>query len=144
MTDRKGAGKVRRMTSQRKAMLASIETAGRPLSVEEIHGLASVAQPGLGLRTVYRNLREMVEDGYLIGVDYPGQPTRYERVTGENRPHFICRLCGRMFILDIDPPVVETPAGTPFRVEWTETIHYGRCERADCAQVRRERATDRT
>lgn len=115
-----------RQTRQRAAIHAALERAGRPLSPQELHALARESHPGLGLRTVYRQIREMVAAGELVGVDYPGQPLRYERVTGRHRAHFICRECERIFAFDQQVPDVPVEAPAQFEISGQETIFFGR------------------
>jgi Fur family ferric uptake transcriptional regulator len=119
-----------RSTRQRKAILEVLKAEARPLTVSEIHALALLSAPRIGLRTVYRNVRELVGDGKLVGVDYPGQPPRYETVGDKgHKPHFVCGICHKVFELD---PGFEAKAGNAdipgFVVEGTETIYYGRCK----------------
>jgi Fur family transcriptional regulator, ferric uptake regulator len=122
-----------RQTRQRVAIHEALEEAGRPLSPQELHSLAQTRLPGLGLRTVYRQIREMVAAGELVGVDYPGQPLRYERVTGRHVAHFICRQCERIFSFDQQVPDVPVTPPPTFEVKGQETIFFGQgrglCER---------------
>ncbi|MBP6351812.1 MAG: transcriptional repressor, partial [Candidatus Obscuribacter sp.] len=46
-----------RNTQQRKAIVNVIDAEQRPLSVQEILDLATHECPGLGIATVYRNVR---------------------------------------------------------------------------------------
>lgn len=117
-----------RQTRQREAILKALKEAGRPLTVGELHQLAMQYYPNVGLRTVYRNLREMVEEGKLVGVDYPGQPLRYEPVSeAGHHPHFICRSCNKVYQLDIEIPKIKVKAPKGFTVEGEEIVLYGRC-----------------
>ena len=119
-----------RSTCQRKAILEVLKNEARPLTVTEIYTLASKAAPRIGLRTVYRNIRELVEAGQMVGVAYPGQPPRYEIVVDRNhKPHFICGLCNKVFELDSNLEAKTTWGEIPgFVVEGTETVFYGRCK----------------
>jgi len=77
-----------RKTRQREALLHALSEAGRPLSATELHVLAVKHTPRIGLRTVYRNIRELVSEGKLMGVDFPGQPLRYAQVSrAGHHPH---------------------------------------------------------
>lgn len=119
-----------RNTRQRKAIFEVIEKEARPLTVTEIHLLAKLVSPKVGLRTVYRNIRELVDDHKLVCVDYPGQPPRYE-TTGSravSKPHLICSRCNKVF--DLDPRYEAKTTYEPipgFVVDGTETIYYGHC-----------------
>ena len=121
-----------RKTRQREAILSAIEEAGRPLTVEEIHAQGRKKSPRLGLRTVYRQIRGMVSEGALVGLDYPGQPTRYEQVDGRHHPHFICSRCRKMYDFEMEAPNVSYTPPPGFTILGEEVIFYGTCP--DCAE----------
>ncbi len=117
-----------RRTKQRAAILQAIVEAARPLAPAEIHQLARRHCPQLGLRTVYRNLGELTAAGRLAGVDYPGQPVRYEPITDKAfRPHFVCQYCRKTY--NLEDPVRKIPYNAPpgFLIEGEEVVFYGRC-----------------
>lgn len=129
-----------RMTRQRGAVLAALKEAGRPLSPAEILEAAQREVPSLGLATVYRNIRALLEDAQLHAVELPGQPDRYEvadhpgeAVTHRHHRHYFqCLSCDRVFPLEGCPGHLEeiTPPG--FEVEHHELTLLGRCP--DCAR----------
>lgn len=117
-----------RQTRQRTALRQALVEAGRPLSVEEMLESARRRVPGLGLRTVYRQVREMQEARELIGLDYPGQPVRYELPSPRGgHPHFICRACARVYDLPDDTPPVPYAAPPGFVIDGEEVVFYGYC-----------------
>lgn len=117
-----------RKTKQREALKNVIMEAGRPLSTEEIFVLASHLYPKLGRRTVYRNVKEMTEASELVGIDYPGQPMRYELVDEKgSRPHLICRGCNRLYSLPIEEPTVRIPVQEDYIIDGYEVIFFGYC-----------------
>lgn len=115
-----------RQTRQKEEISKAFEAAQRPLTPQELHGLAAKALPSLGLRTVYRQIKELVAAGEIVGIDYPGQPLRYETVTGEHRAHYICQTCNRIFSFGQNVPDVEIESPPQFEVSGQETIFYGR------------------
>lgn len=114
-----------RKTRQRSAILSAFESARRPLTPQELHALAVVEQPSIGLRTVYRQLKDLTESGEVVGLDYPGQPVRYERVTGRHTAHFICRRCNQLYSFPHEVEDVPVPREHHFAVEGQETVFYG-------------------
>lgn len=117
-----------RQTRQRTAILEVIKESGRPLTTNEILELGKLVVPNLGLRTVYRNLKELMDAQKIVCVDYPGQPSRYEIVTTqEHCVHFICRKCGKLFHLDIETPDLSITPPEGFQVDGEEIILYGNC-----------------
>lgn len=122
-----------RNTRQKKVIESVILASGRPLTPNEIHELAVAECTGLGLRTVYRYLKELVSLNRIVGVDFPGQPARYEMADNKgNRAHLVCRKCDRVFpLLGIADPKIEYPKVDGVRIEGHEIVYFGYCE--DCA-----------
>ncbi len=122
---------MRRNTSQRQAIRAAFEDAGRPLSIPEALDKAQREVPGMGPATVYRAVNDLVEDGFLKTVELPGQPARYELAGLDHHHHFHCRSCGKVFDVAGCPGKLSSLAPPGFEVNAHEIILYGRC--ADCA-----------
>lgn len=116
-----------RQTRQRAAILDAMRQAQRPLTPAELYDQARSAHPSLGLRTVYRQIKDLTASGEIVGVDYPGQPTRYELRTGRHQAHFICRRCGHLYAWDFDVPDVDVTAPPGYQLDGQETIFYGTC-----------------
>lgn len=118
-----------RRTRQRTAILETFEAARRPLSWEEVAAGAAERCPGIGDRTIFRNLREMMDELCLVRVYLPGQPPRYELPTGEHRPHFICRRCQQVFQLPVEMPEVMTQVTAPegFSIDGEDIVFFGHC-----------------
>ena len=116
-----------RRTRQRMVIESVLRSSGRPLSPAEIYEQAHREQPRLGLRTVYRQIEDLKAEGRLCGVDYPGQPVRYELVGEGHHSHFLCRSCQKVFDLPGELPdyAVTPPPG--FIVDGQETVFYGVC-----------------
>ncbi|MGH9361888.1 MAG: Fur family transcriptional regulator [Thermoanaerobaculia bacterium] len=120
-----------RDTRQRRAIRDVLLAAGRPLSPHEVLAAARRQVRGLGIATVYRTLKGLVEQGSLAAVELPGEPPRYELSGKGHHHHFHCRGCGRVFELEGCPEGLKrlTPRG--FALEAHEVVLYGRC--AGCA-----------
>jgi Fur family ferric uptake transcriptional regulator len=120
-----------RKTEQRDAIRAVLAEAGGPMSVQQVHDAASSRAPGLGVATVYRNLRALVEEGWLTEVGLPGDSTHFELADKDHHHHFECRKCGRVFDIPGCTPAVDRRLPAGFTVEHHEVLLFGRC--ADCA-----------
>ncbi len=116
-----------RKTRQREAIRSVFAKARRPLGPQEILSLAQDDVPGLGIATVYRTVKGLVEEGWLAPIDIPGQPTCYEAADMEHHHHFHCRGCGRVYDVDGCPGNVLSIGPPGFKVEAHEVILYGRC-----------------
>lgn len=88
---------MRKGTQQQEAIRKALIDAGRPLSVDEVLRLARGEVAGLGIATVYRNLKALQLQGQIAAVDLPGQPPRWEMAPGGHHHHFLCRTCNKLF-----------------------------------------------
>jgi Fur family ferric uptake transcriptional regulator len=122
-----------RSTRQRQILLAALSSAGRPLLPGELHEIALVEVPGLGIATVYRNLKLLLEEGILQTVNLPGENVRYEIRAQPHHHHFQCRTCGRVFDIPGCPGSLEHLAPAGFIADGHELVLYGRCP--DCARA---------
>ena len=120
-----------RRTRQREAIWQTFECAARPLGPQEVLVLARDEVPGLGIATVYRNIKALVAEGSLRIVELPGAPDRYELGGKDHHHHFHCRLCDGVF--EVETCHGDFDAVTPqgFRLENHEVTLYGLC--AACA-----------
>ena len=116
-----------RQTQQRAAIRQALLDAGRPLSHEEVLGAAQLRCPGLGIATVYRNVRLLREQGWLSEVELPGVPSRYEVAQKAHHHHFHCVSCDRIFEVEDCPGNLKQLAPSGFLVQRHEIILYGLC-----------------
>lgn len=89
-----------RNTRQREAIRAAIGEAGAPVSAREVLTLARARSRRLGLATVYRTLRLLIDAGEVAPVEIAGQPPRYELAGKGHHHHFHCVSCGKVFELE--------------------------------------------
>jgi Fur family ferric uptake transcriptional regulator len=128
---------IERSTRQRSAIRSAVDAAGRPLLAQEVLELAQQEVPGLGLATVYRNLKSLTEAAELRVVQLPGENPRYERMGHSHHHHFQCRSCGKVFDVHACPGDLSKLAPPGFSVEDHEITLYGQC--ADCGKTPRKR-----
>ena len=124
-----------RSTRQRTAIRAVIDSAGRPLSPQEVLEAAQAEVPALGLATIYRNLKQLTEAGEITVVMLPGESPRYEPAQHEHHHHFQCNVCKRVFDVHDCPGDLARLAPKGFTVEHHELTLYGRCD--ECPPPRR-------
>ncbi len=116
-----------RNTRQKDAIREVFARSERPLGPSEIAVLAQRSVPALGIATVYRALRELCDQGWIVPVSVAGG-TRYERADRGHHHHFHCQTCDRAF--DIDGCVGDLGALAPkgFRVTGHELTLSGICD----------------
>ncbi len=122
---------VSRKTKQRDAVRAALESAERPLSVDELLEAASRRVKGLGVATVYRAVSTLLAEGWIDAVEIRGEATRYERADKGHHHHFQCEKCDRTFDLSGCLDNVRKLAPPRFRVRQHSVTLYGLC--AGCA-----------
>ncbi len=121
-----------RSTRQNAAIRRAIDAAGRPLSPAEVLDAARGEVAALGLATVYRNLKALVDEGAVQVVNLPGEVARYEAARRDHHHHFRCDACQRVFDVHACPGDLSGLAPPGFAVERHEITLYGRCP--DCSR----------
>ena len=116
-----------RNTRQRKAIQECIAAAGRPLSPQEILEHAQGVVPGIGMATIYRNIKAMLEAGDIAAVSLPGGGDRYEIAGHEHHHHFHCRGCDKVYEVHACPGDMKKLAPEGFVLESHELTLYGLC-----------------
>jgi len=122
-----------RRTRQRQVIETVIRGAPGPLTVGEIHQQAAGELENLGIATVYRTLKLLLDGDRIQTVILPSGETRYEATGLGHHHHFHCRTCDLVFDLETCP--VAVPRGDyeqGFIVESHELTLYGTCP--TCAQ----------
>ena len=120
-----------RRTRQRDSIRDVFLSADGPLNPAEVLARAQAETPRLGIATVYRTLKLLVDEGVLRTVDLPGDTARYELV---NRPHhhyFQCHDCGVVLNIYACPGSLKALAPEGCVVETHEVWLAGKC--AECA-----------
>ncbi|MDE2292425.1 MAG: transcriptional repressor [Elusimicrobia bacterium] len=130
-----------RDTAQRRAIRRVLEEAARPLAPEEVLRASKAHAPGLGIATVYRNLKSLAASGEVAVVEMPGAPPRYERAGGGHHHHFRCRRCDRVYELSGCVPGVRDLLPPGFRLDAHEVLLEGTCR--DCGRRRGPRQEGR-
>lgn len=130
-----------RHTRQRAAIREAIVAAARPLLPQEVLQAAQQQVPGLGIATVYRNLKGLVEEGELRAVHLPGENPRFEATGHAHHHHFQCRQCQRVFDVHACPGDLSRLAPQGFTVEDHDLTLYGRCQDCGAARGGRRRAS---
>jgi methylated-DNA-[protein]-cysteine S-methyltransferase len=115
-----------RSTPQRRAILAAFD--GGPsehLAADDVFARAARELPDLSRGTVYATLAEFNEAGLVAAFGTP-EPVRYETNTTRHA-HFRCRLCMRIFDVDLESPDAEPIRRRGFEVERVDIRAEGTC-----------------
>lgn len=122
-----------RNTTQRTAIRGVLTAADRPLTPREVLDGARGSVPNMGLATVYRTVKALTEEGWLVPVEMPGQPQRYERAGKGHHHHFNCNRCGRTFEMEGCPTGIDALVPEGFSMEAHEVFIYGLCDECNPA-----------
>jgi Fur family ferric uptake transcriptional regulator len=93
-----------------------------------LHEAAQDRVQGIGIATIYRNLKALHDDGFLVPVELPGEPPRYEVAGKDHHHHFHCRRCDRVFEVEGCPGNLKAVTPPGFKLERHEFVLYGLCE----------------
>jgi len=116
-----------RNTRQKAAIRQVFLATGRPMGPQEVLEEAAKEISGLGIATVYRNIKTLVEEGWLIAVELPGEPSRYEVSGKEHHHHFHCKVCDKVFELPGCSLAVKPHLPKGFTATAHEIVVYGTC-----------------
>lgn len=99
--------------------MATLRSAGRPLSPHEVLTEARASVAALGLATVYlyRNLKLLVANGALRTISLPGDRPRCKMAEAFQQHHFQCTGCRRVYDVAGCPGDLRRLAPRGFTVE---------------------------
>ena len=116
-------------TIQRLAVLDYLERNKVHPTADEVYRGVKDGFPTLSKATVYNVLDALKRAGAIRELTIARQAARYDIVTTPH-PHFMCRVCGRVYDVDLPRAVQEGDVVDGHRVESVQTYIYGIC--ADC------------
>ncbi len=117
----------KRYSRQRELIYEALMGTDQHPTAEMVYHWLKPENPTLSLGTVYRNLNLLAEEGSITRMDFPVE--RYDANTRPH-PHFCCRVCGRVYDLDLpydaslDQAALEASGHD---IERHEQIFYGSC-----------------
>lgn len=99
-------------------------------SVEQVHGGVCERLGSISKQAVYDVLAACVDVDLVRQIKPAGHSARFERRTGDNHHHLVCRSCGR--IEDADCRTGRKPCLTPghdhgFDIDEAEVVFWGHC-----------------
>jgi Fur family transcriptional regulator, ferric uptake regulator len=106
-----------------------LEKSKGPLSADEIR--EHLGRRSIGQATVYRLLRQGVEEGVIRELSFPNSPNRFELACLKHHHHFQCNVCDRVFDLEGCVEQVTKLAPKGFVVDSHDILLFGRCEKCE-------------
>lgn len=117
-----------RMTRQRRIVLDTLASVDTHPTAAELYEMVRERLPGISQGTVYRNLRQLQELGYVRELDYGAGPAHFDATVAPHA-HVRCRSCGRVADVDgVHPPRPRTPRGAEgWRIDEERVEFIGLC-----------------
>jgi Fur family ferric uptake transcriptional regulator len=119
-------------TRQKTAIWRIIEASQRPLTAHEICKRARKEVKGLGIATVYRALRQLVDEGQTRHIELPGAQPHYESAARHHHHFFLCQKCEKLFDLMGCLRGISNLLPEGYQMKGHEIVIYGECSR--CAE----------
>lgn len=116
-----------RNTRQKDAIRAAFVETDRPLSPDEVLSYAKRSVEDLSIATVYRNIKNLADEGWIVAVQLPGEPPRYEVSGKEHHHHFLCSDCNKVYELKGCVPGLKPKLPRGFRVAGHDLLLFGVC-----------------
>lgn len=99
-----------RETKQRSAIVEALRDYGHPMTAKHIRDRAAEAVPSLGIATVYRNIRGLLDAGQIEQIDVPGATSYYGIPLAHKHAMAVCKETQRMRLIplmaDISPSIL--------------------------------------
>ena len=92
---------MQRNTYPKKKVLEAVKALSNHPTVEEVYTEVKKTHPTISKNTVYRNLRQLAENGEIRKVSLPWEQERYDRLTSQHY-HLQCENCGEILDIEID------------------------------------------
>ena len=121
-----------RVTQQGNAIRQILQNAGRPLSPQEIFDMVQKEVSGLGIATVYRNLKSLQQEGAVVAVELPGQSPRWELAPESHHHHFLCNTCDKLYEINACPGDLQRLLPEGYILEEHDILLRGLCN--DCSR----------
>ncbi|MBI5883197.1 MAG: transcriptional repressor [Elusimicrobia bacterium] len=84
-------------SKRRDAILSAFLAMETHVTAEELHRVLSAEHPGIGLATVYRNLKLLASCGLAKQVSLGGKAARFEHAfRHRHHDHLVCSRCGKV------------------------------------------------
>ena len=116
-----------RKTIQRNVIKETFLNKNRPIRIDEILEEGRKKVKSLNQATIYRNLKYLVESGWLKVIKHPELGVFYEMSEKEHHHHFHCNTCNLLF--NIPGCALDESNCTPpgFVMEKHEIFLFGKC-----------------
>lgn len=118
-----------RSSKQRDAVLEVLKNSCDHPTADMIYERVKEQIPNISLGTVYRNLGQLNDEGFITVVESSDKKVHYEGNLQEHI-HFLCKKCDVITDVFTKPQIPKDFAEMGYQVENQKTVYYGICK--DC------------
>ena len=117
-----------RYSKQRELITENIKGRKDHPTADMIYGSCREIDPNISLGTVYRNLKQLTDEGVIITLETVDKKLHYDGDISRHS-HFICEDCGR--IIDLFKPAKQPDELEELGLQLTgeKCIYYGKCDK---------------
>lgn len=119
-----------RYSRQRELITEVIKCRTDHPTADMIYASCKESEPKLSLGTVYRNLKQLADDGVIITLETVDKKLHYDGDISRHS-HFICEKCGKIIDLFKPSKTPEELSELGLTVTGEKCIYYGLCN--DCS-----------
>lgn len=125
-------------SEKRNAILAALKSTKTHPSADLIFEKVREDFPGIGIATVYRNLKLLLEHKQIFKVDVGDGLDHYDAQTEIRHDHAYCTGCGTISDINIGMPAdFNSFANNDFSVESYSMILFGKCKKCKQAEAQK-------
>ena len=88
-------------SKQREDLLSILKNSKSHPTAEELYNSIKEKIPSVSRGTVYRNLKNLMDEGYIIKISIAGGADRYDYIHKKHN-HIICKYCGMIKDFEYD------------------------------------------
>ena len=117
-----------RYSRQREALLELLRSTASHPDAQWLYSLLREQYPNISLGTVYRNLRQLTDEGEIVELCY-GSTSHFD---ADRSPHYHmqCSCCKRIFDIPMENVAVSVKTESEFQVDGFSLVLNGICR--DC------------
>ena len=119
-------------SKQREDLLNILKNSRSHPTAEELYEKAKEKIPSVSRGTVYRNLKDLVDEGYIIKISMASGADRYDYIHKKHN-HIICKSCGTVkdfeYNFDLEDVKQSVIKQTEVSTLLDGVIMYGICEK---------------
>ena len=116
-----------RSSRQRDAVLEVLRSSCDHPTADMIFERVRAEIPNISLGTVYRNLGQLKDEGFITVVESSDTKVHYEGNLTEHI-HFLCKNCHNITDVWCSSPIPEQLSEMGLQVESQKTVYYGVCK----------------